>query len=45
MDAFRNFIKVGPQKKLTITQIMNVYKNVAIKKGKKSFWVIVCKRK
>ena len=36
MDAFSNFIKVGPQKKLTINQIMNVYKNVAIKKGKSS---------
>ena len=36
MDAFSNFIKVGPQKKLTIKQIMNVYKNVAIKKGKSS---------
>ena len=36
MDAFSNFIKVGPQKKLTISQIMDVYKNVAIKKGKSS---------
>ena len=36
MDAFSNFIKVGPQKKLTVAQIMNVYKNVAIKKGKSS---------
>ena len=36
MDAFSHFIKVGPQKKLTIKQIMNVYKNVAIKKGKSS---------
>ena len=36
MDAFSNFIKVGPQKKLTIEQIMNNYKNVAIKKGKSS---------
>lgn len=36
MDAFSNFIKVGPQKKLTINQIMDVYKNVAIKKGKSS---------
>ena len=36
MDAFSNFIKVGPQKKITIKQIMNVYKNVAIKKGKSS---------
>jgi DNA ligase-1 len=27
---------VGPQKKLTISQIMDVYKNVAIKKGKSS---------
>ena len=36
MDAFSNFIKVGPQKKLTIKQIMNAYKNVAIKKGKSS---------
>ena len=36
MDAFSGFIKVGPQKKLTIAQIMNVYKNVAIKKGKSS---------
>ena len=36
MDAFSNFIKVGPQKKLTISQIMKVYKNVAVKKGKSS---------
>ena len=36
MDAFSNFIKVGPQKKLTINQIMKVYKNVAVKKGKSS---------
>ena len=36
MDAFSNFIKVGPQKKLTIEQIMKIYKNVAVKKGKSS---------
>ena len=36
MDAFSNFIKVGPQKKLSIDQIMKIYKNVAVKKGKSS---------
>ena len=36
MDAFSNFIKVGPRKKLTIDQIMKIYKNVAVKKGKSS---------
>ena len=36
MDAFSNFIKVGPQKKLTIEQIMKIYKSVAVKKGKSS---------
>ena len=36
MDAFSNFIKVGPQKKLTIDQIMKIYKNIAVKKGKSS---------
>ena len=36
MDAFSNFIKVGPQKKLSIDQIMKVYKSVAVKKGKSS---------
>ena len=36
MDAFSNFIKVGPKKKLTIEQIMKIYTNVAVKKGKSS---------
>ena len=36
MDAFSNFIKVGPRKKLTIEQIMKIYKSVAVKKGKSS---------
>ena len=36
MDAFSNFIKIGPKKKLSISQVMKTYKNVAIKKGKSS---------
>ena len=36
MDAFSNFIKIGATKKIDLNQILNVYKNVAIKKGKSS---------
>lgn len=34
MDTFSNFIKVGPIKKVRLKQIMEVYKNIVVKKGK-----------
>lgn len=36
MDKFSNFIKVGPSKDLTLLQVMNIYKDIALKKGKSS---------
>ena len=36
MDKFTNFIKVGPKKELTLLQVMNIYQEIASKKGKSS---------
>ena len=36
MDKFTNFIKIGPTKDLTMSQVMNIFNQVAGKKGKSS---------
>ena len=36
MDKFTNFIKVGPKKELSLLQVMNIYQEIASKKGKSS---------